>query len=234
MAAQKLGRATAGKRVHKLAAQFSQSLAVDEDKTFELIDIEFARSVAPMKTRVKAALAKVDGEPSRLTVSSPITSTLRNTHASAMARTDRLVVALAVIAHQKAEDAIRDELLVCEQTLSPTFEGTAEDAIGRMGRTRKSRIERHMSSYRKAVGTRSADFAGLVVQQYREAVNERTLLLRLFSIDPAGLRGFGGRGIWWQSVTEVRANVRAVSIGVANDARLDAMKAFNEVYDERV
>lgn len=229
----RLGRATAGREVSALAQKFSQSLLGDENAAFDAVDLVFAKPVPGLRTKVTAAVEKAEGEPSRLRAGSPLTGTLRSAHAECMKRAETYVQALAETSHRKASDAILAELQVCEATLSPRYDGIADAAVERMNSTRTGRIERHMIAYRKAVAGLSPDFGAQATLQYREAVDERTLLLRLFSVDPAGLRGFGGRGVWWRTVTDLRVSIRTVSIGVANETRLDAMRAFNAVYDEK-
>lgn len=229
----KVGLATAGREVTRLAQSFSDALLEDEIATFEKIDMAFAVGIPPARAAVAEALKGVDGEPSALKAGSPIATTLRGLYADGLKTAEGHVVALSEVAFTKALAAINAELTVCESALAARYDGLADDATNVVENRATALRSAQMTLYRQAVADVLPTFTAMLGTQFREAVDERTLMLRLFSPDPAGLRGFGGRGIWWQALSDVKASARALSIGTANTTRLEAMREFNAGYDVR-
>lgn len=227
-----LSRRVAGERVLALSAAFSESLLGDEQAAFDRVDVIFARPVPRLRAGAVAAL-KAAGDPSLIKPAASYPAGVRRQYRTCLDDAEVVTRRLGTTAATKGLKSIEDELVQCERTLSKTYQGMAAKAVRAARSAADDRVDQQVRLYRDAVKGLGSAFDDRLVMQMREALDERTLLLRLFSVDPAGLRGFGGRGIWWQSVTDLRAAMRTVSIASSNAVRLDAMAAFNDEYDRR-
>lgn len=216
----KLGRRTAGERVAALAQAFADDLLEDEERAFTRCAAVFSRGIGEMRRTTalgdEAWLSKVV-----------------TTHLAAAASTVDIAEQLATTAISKALASMGEELAVCEATLSPKYAGVAELAVQGAQEATSKTVRQATSAYQRDADTAATEFEARARLQLGQSADAGEASTRLFSPVSAGLRGFGGRGVWWWTVTDLNEALRSVSIRSANLARLSAMQTFNRLAEDR-
>lgn len=216
----RLGRATAGRQVAALADRLSDRLAAAEDDCFAAVADAFDPGPAEKQIAglLERATVKQVGQ-RKGTVPGLVAEQADCARAARAA-----VVGLSETATALARESIVDELRLCERTLTGAYAGLAAEVADNLADVD---VAAHLGDYDTAVDNAVDAFGTAVKVQFRAAADPDELLRRLFWPTPAGLRGFGGRGVWWRTTSTVEAAARAVSIQTANTVRLQGMDAFN-------
>jgi hypothetical protein len=229
----KLGRRTAGERVQALAQAFADDLLQDEERAFTRIGLVFLQPIPHARTELRAVWNRHRQDPARTAADVPYQEALDRTHRAAAAATVDIVTELGQTAISKGLAAVEQELAVCEQTLPTRYRGVAALAVQGATEAGVKILAQATAAYSADASASAGEFAARARLQLGQAKDLDEMLARLFSEQPAGLEGFGGRGVWWWTVSDLNAAARAVSIRCANLARLSAMQTFNEVADGR-
>lgn len=223
--------AKAGRAVAVSAGKFSRRLLVEEDAVFARVDREFGKMpTVPGADPEKRSYVE---DPSGLMSDAAWREKVVAAHEAAMVRCQSPVLALSVAAGKLAVESIRTELGQCESALAARYRGIAVEAAGLALSAAEDVAAYRLDQYETAVSSATADFEDMLVQQIGQAANRAELVKRLFSPTPAGIRGFGGRGVWWRGASTVRERARTLSIATANTVREQAMREFNVLGSDR-
>lgn len=225
----KLGRATAGRQVQALALAFDADLLDDEETAFAAMDRAFLAQVPTASKAVSAAVGRRGGDVAGVRNDTAVLDQVVKMHRAAVTACLVPVRGLAGVATDKGLAAIAAELEVCERTLPARYVDVARLAVKAGGTVKDDVIGRVGAAYLVAAQGASADIRAELVQQLAAAKDRDELLLRIFSPEPLGLRGFAGRGVWWRSVSDLKSAAREVATQGSNMIRLSTMWAFNEV-----
>jgi hypothetical protein len=225
----KLGRVTAGERVASLAQQFSDDLLLDEQKSFAKLALEFARDIPRLRRQIRSVVGRDLAHPAKALNDADLMTLLSTCHRAALHRSVAVVQTLGAVAIRKGIASIKKELQVCEQTLSPTYQGVADLAAQGATEAGKKILAAAITAYTQDAAPLQGYADSNMRLQFQAAETLLELELRLFSPVPAGLEGFQGRGVWWSTVSDLNASARAVSIRSSNMARESAMATFNAV-----
>lgn len=221
-------RADAGREVVRLADAFSARLLAEEEACFARIDREFRRPVSALQADLRARLAAVDGSVARLRSDLRLRELLVANARSAAEACGAHVMALGATAARMAFDSIQAELTWCERTLPAAYQGLAEEATSQARTAMDHTLGGAATEWAATATGAVSRFADQVVIQIAAEEEPDRLMKRLFSETPAGLRGFGGRGVWWRTPSSLKDSARWVSIQTANRCRNSAMQAFND------
>lgn len=218
--AKKLGRKTAGEQVARLSQAFADDLLKDEVSAFTRSASVFAAGLTEMRDTValkdEAWLAKVT-----------------RTHLAAAASTVDIATQLGRVAISKGVASVGKELAVCEQTLPTRYRGVAELAAQGATTAGVKILQAASTAYAVDASKAAGEFESRARLQLGQAADVEEARKRLFSPVPAGVVGFGGRGVWWWTLTDLQEALRSVSIRCANNARLSAMQTFNQIAEGR-
>jgi hypothetical protein len=219
---------TAGRQVIRLAHAFSADLLHDEERTFKRIAERFGVGLATRRREVERAVG--GGSPAALRNNAGLTRGLLEGWQRSADAARKDVEDLARTAAGKGLSSVRLELTVIEKSFrKKRYRGLADiatdEALSRVEELVAAELLVWDAQVVKAKTTLRSD----LLQQYNAAADGQELQVRLFSQTPAGLRGFGGRGVWWRSSSELNAAARFVSVDTSNAARTCAMLVFNEV-----
>lgn len=225
----KLGRATAGRQVQALALAFDADLLDDEETAFAAMDRAFLAQTPAASKAISAAVTRRSGDVAGVRNDAAVLDRVVKMHGAAVTACLIPVRALAGVATDKGLASIADELEVCEKTLPARYDGVAKLAVKAGGTVKGDVIARVGTAYLLAAKGASADIRAELIQQLAAAKDHDELLLRIFSPEPLGLRGFAGRGVWWRSVSDLKSAAREVATQGSNMIRLSTMWAFNEV-----
>ena len=228
---QRLGRRSAGRQVAARSARLSSDLLALEDACFDQIDIAFAVLVSEAGTAYGRAWGRAsEVSPPRL-ADARLPAALISLQAAALEKTRAPVAALAGQVRDSALESIEDELVVCENTLSARYAGTAVQAARKARDRSEVLVTERLMDYEFALARGGQAFAQQLAEQmglsamYGE--DQTRGALRLFNVEPNRLPGNGGRGVWWRASSGLQAAARDVSIRLAGTVRLAAMEEFN-------
>lgn len=226
MARRVTGR-VAGEHVIASAMAFSDSLLDDEEACFASIEHAVGDGLVSREREIRAAVARHGGDQVRLLSDVEMMDNLTAAWQRVCARAERDVVLLLDAALRKGLASIRAELEWCEKSLALRYTGTTERAMTPVEEGLRDIRFAEMATW-AAVTVRSREELRLAVRnQLRVATDIDNLLLRLFSPVPAGLHGFGGRGVWWQVSGLLSQTARHIAIHSSNTVRSQAMELFN-------
>jgi hypothetical protein len=219
---------TAGRQVIRLAHAFSADLLHDEERTFRLIAERLGVGLITRRREVERALGP--GGPAVLRNNAGLTAGLLDGWQRSADQARKDVEALARTAASKGLASVRQELTVIEKSFRlKRYRGLADIAAGEAQSRVEELVAAELLVWDAQVVKAKATLRSDLLQQYGAAADGPELQVRLFSQKPAGLRGFGGRGVWWRSSSELNASARFVSVDTSNAARTCAMLVFNEV-----
>lgn len=226
----RLTRRVAGQEITRSVAASSARLLVDEEAAFARIDRLLDQHSAGLveKVRTAAGRRKVPANLAR----DP--STRLAVLEAAQQVVDGSVRTARALAEGAAEEALESsgkELRLCERTLSARYAGTADRAVKQVNVSEVAAPG--VAGYEASAGG-SLTFLGTAYDvQLGKAKDADELVLRLFSPDPVtGVRGFTGRGVWWQMGSGLKSSLRWISIETSNRTRILAMAAFNTAADD--
>lgn len=228
----RLARRSAGEQVGALADRLSDDLLALEETTFDACDRTLGRAASAARSRYDAAWRS--GKDARaVSANAALLRDLTRMHSVAVQSCEKHVRALADEALRLSMGAVADELGLCEQSLANRYYGVADAAMALAGPAVQGLAEARMTAYAdSAASARAAWLVDAKKQMMLSAQrdeSQETAAQRLFRPDKNALLGNSGRGIWWRAVATLNGASRDVSIRLANQTRLAAMQAFNEV-----
>lgn len=134
---------------------------------------------------------------------------------------------LAGNAADRALEAIRRELGWCERSLPASYAGVTPRACAAVDK--QAAVRMVMAEWDARTAGLRAEYRRRQTEQIGYAATVEELARRLFSPTPAGVPGFGGRGVYWQATLTLEQAARWVSVAAANRVRVAAMRAFNDL-----
>lgn len=224
----------AGREVRSLVEQFSDALLAEEERCFARVDASFRQAVGDLPADVVSRLGRVSGQPARLRSERPLQNRLLRGQQSAATDAGQHVRALAERAEQMAYQSIARELRVCERTMSRRYRGLTTAAVEAAQEQGASLVDVSAEDYAAAATAAIGRFRTAMLLQFGLAEGDADLVPRLFSeTKVTGVRGFGGRGVWWGTPADLKAVARRWAVEIANTTRTAVMVQFNEIGAER-
>lgn len=209
------------------------------DDLLALEEVAFDRCWATFQSAAKSALARYESawrngkDAKKVVANASLLNDLTRMHTAA-------VEACRPIAREMAEEALRlimesidDELLVCEATLAKRYEGTTKAAMLLAGPEFVGLVQARMEAFDQSVLGAKASWTTqakrqMLLSSMREEDRDHAER-RLFQAEARPMPGMAGRGVWWRAVPILNGSTRDVSIRLAGQVRIAAMKTFNEV-----
>lgn len=229
----RLAGRSAGRQVGALVADLNTALAAVETETFAWIDATFGAVLAREQAwledyatdRAPQGLARDRTVNDRVwVVCEQQIELLIPTMDSALHATFGL-----------AADSIEAEIELLASTAAPRFANGVGDGVGEVRAREGPAVASAGVTWWAATRSVPEMVSRLVEVQlaaYATTDHEPAqIVARVFSPVALSMPGNGGRGVWWQGATAVRAAARAVIIDLANTVRDVAMIECNRMFD---
>lgn len=227
----RLNRAVAGRAVAARAYRFLDEMLGLEEVLFARIEREFIDAAPAVRDAVTTT---ADADLSARTRDALVTTT-STTLERVLAASSKHFAAFMDEALDMTQDAIHDELILCEQTLAARYKGTTAEALADLGADVRRDVavlaldEQAPATVLWIAQTLETEMKTAATREEDEA----NVAARLFA--PSALRapGHTGRGLWWRAYSTVTRNARTFQFTQVNGLRNDAIAAFNRVGEER-
>lgn len=223
MAKRKLGRGTAGDKLHLRTSRLSDALLEHETKCQTKMEEIFTWYVeeasAMVSTGLKASrVVKIVGELAE----------------EAVIETRKPFGNLVSDAVTLGMDSIRTELIVCEETLGAKYEGLGDRAYEAAVAGKNRLASFALGEYGDLSIPTVEWFEGQLAVELRASRSNGEPMELLISrlVSPDRLRGVSyhrGRGLWWKMLEHCNRVSRETEFVAVNTGRQWAMEAFNRI-----